>query len=156
MKKIKVKVFDAYSVDDEYKDILGIDNGFIFEYHNQIVGKDGFVHPRKHWKDKLPAFKPLPEHLNLVVRYELDDEERQTLSMLKSTEDQLKKIYDSAKRKRLKYKKLLLNKVVRENDDIFEGEQWECKLSPFGHCIYHYDEGGEISCIFCGEPEERK
>ena len=34
MKKIKVKVFDAYSVDDEYKDILGIDNGFIFEYHN--------------------------------------------------------------------------------------------------------------------------
>ena len=39
--------------------------------------------------------------------------------------------------------------------DIYDGDRWDCNLSPLGYCLYSDDEG-EPTCIFCGEPEERK
>lgn len=34
---------------------------------------------------------------------------------------------------------------------------WECEKSPVGICVYHkIHDRAHDSCIFCGEPEERK
>ncbi len=36
-------------------------------------------------------------------------------------------------------------------------ELWECSKSPVGLCVYHkVNDRMHDSCIFCGEPEERK
>lgn len=153
MKEIKVKVFNAYSCNEEYyKKEYDVNDYLIFEYHNQIIKKDGFVLSNKDWRGKLPKIKPLPEDIVEKTKYELDENERVTLSMLKDTEKQLKNLYDSAKRKREKYEGLLLKQL---GEDIFLGERWDCNLSPFGYCIYDY-KYDEPTCIFCGEPEERK
>ena len=34
---------------------------------------------------------------------------------------------------------------------------WGCEDSPFGWCAYHrFDDPAHDSCIFCGDPQERK
>ena len=84
MKKIKVKVFDAYIEvkDEKYYDDLGL-NGFdIFEYHNQIIDKNGLVYPKKGWRSLKPI-KPLPQDIVEKDKYELDKDEEMILKMLK-------------------------------------------------------------------------
>lgn len=151
MKTKKVKVFDAYSVSDSDEKFYYA-NIDIFDYHNQIVDKHGMVKSNSQSKSK--PIKPLPEDLVEKDKYELDDAEQATLKMLKSTTKQAKDLYDSCKRKQSRYESLLLSQITDE-DGIYNGDRNDCSLSPLGHCIYKYD-GNEYSCIFCGEPEERK
>lgn len=34
---------------------------------------------------------------------------------------------------------------------------WGCDSSPIGWCVYHnYADPAHDSCVFCGEPQERK
>ena len=146
MKQIKVKVFDAYSVSDSDEKFYYA-NIDIFDYHNQIIRKDGII------KGK---FKPLEHNLIEKIKYELDEDEQLTYKMIKDTTKKAKDLYDSCKRKEDKYKKLLISKI-NINEDLYDGEKWKCDFSPVGHCIYKYDENGsQYECIFCGEPEERK
>lgn len=146
LKKTVVKVFDAYSVSDSDEKFYYA-NIDIFEYHNQIIRKDGTI------KGK---FKPLKHNLIEKIKYELDEYEKLTFKMMKDTTKKAKDLYDSCKRKEDKYEKLLISKIC-DNEDLYEGDKWECDFSPVGHCIYKYDEGGnQYECIFCGEPEERK
>jgi hypothetical protein len=62
----------------------------------------------------------------------------------------------------LKYK---LNTIVADKcfpDDRFEAQfhrvsHWDCNESPIGLCLYHnIEDPAHDSCIYCGEPEERK
>lgn len=157
MKKRKVKVFDAYSVelaeDEKYYESIGVLD--IFDYHNSIVNSKGMIKPNKNasWK-KLKPIKPMDKHLVEKDKYELDDLEKMTLKMLKDNTKQAKDFYDSCKRKQRKFECMLVQELDI-NEEIYDGERWDCNLSPLGYCLYS-DEDGESTCIFCGEPEERK
>ena len=158
MNKIKVKVFDAYEVEDKdkkYYEDLGINtNGFdLFDYHNQIVNKNGFINPHTKY-GKLKPIKPLEKHLVEKDKYELNDLEKMTFKMLKDNTRQAKDFYDSCKRKQNKFESLLIQSLDIDKD-LYDGDRWDCNLSPLGYCLYEYDEG-EYCCVFCGEPEERK
>ena len=154
----KVKVFDAYEAHHNhwkyYKD-LGISDYNIFEYHNQIINKNGLIKPGSKMKGLVPI-KPLEEDLVEKDKYELDELEKMTLKMLKDNTKQAKDFYDSCKRKQSKFEHMLIQRINTDKE-IYGGDHWDCNLSPFGHCLYTFDEGGgEYCCIFCGEPEERK
>ena len=135
----KVKIFNAYNCDR-------LDDPF--KYHNCIVKKNGKI------KDNIT---PLDEEIDEKELWELDDEERAVLQMLKSSVEQAKDIYDSALRKQRRYENILIQKVCDEMKidvgDIFLSNN-KCDLSPIGKCAYYYD--CEPTCIFCGEPEETK
>lgn len=135
----KVKIFNAYNCDR-------LDDPF--KYHNCIVKKNGKI------KDNIT---PLDEEIVEQEIWELDDEERAVLQMLKSSVEQAKDIYDSALRKQRRYENILIQKVCDEMKidacDIFLSND-KCDLSPIGKCVYDCD--CEPTCIFCGEPEERK
>lgn len=153
MKQIKIKVFDAY-IDDEdenYYKNLGISDFELFEYHNKRLDKNGLVAPSKIFKNTLLKIKPLDKNVREITKYELESDEKETLKMLKDTEKKAEKLLDSVKRKRRRYRDLLLSKLNYEGN-LYEGEYWDCDLSPFGYCIYNED----CDCIFCGEPEDRK
>lgn len=75
--------------------------------------------------------------------------------MLESSVRKSKDLYNSCKRKYERYERLLINSLPVEVD-LYNGEEWDCELSPIGRCIYKIDDCGELTCIFCGEPEERK
>lgn len=156
MNKVKVKVFDINSCSDEdfkyYEEKFDIDEYLLYEFDSGIVRKNGTVLANKAWRKELNPIKPLEKHIKEKIKYELDESEKMALSMLKNTERQLADLQDSAKRKRERYEQLLLNKI---SDTAVKGEYWDCELSPFGHCIYEYDANG-LTCIFCGQPEERK
>lgn len=155
MNIIKVKVFDAYKALEhlEYYKELGISDYNLFEYHNQIINKKGLIKPETGFFKKLQPIKPLDEDLIKKDKYELDNDEKMTLKMLKDSTKQAKDLYDSCKRKQHKYENILLNKIDK---DFYDGDRWDCSLSPLGYCLYSEDECGEPRCIFCGEPEERK
>lgn len=135
----KVKIFNAYNCDR-------LDDPF--KYHNCIVKKNGKI------KDNIT---PLDEEIDEKELWELDDEERAVLQMLKSSVEQAKDIYDSALRKQRRYENILIQKVCDEMKidacDIFLSND-KCDLSPIRKCAYDCD--CEPTCIFCGEPEERK
>lgn len=150
MKTKKVKVFDAYSVSDSDEKFYYA-NVDIFDYHNQIVDKHGMV--KSNSQSKLKPIKPLPENLVEKDKYELDDVEQATLKMMKSTTKQAKDLYDSCKRKQSRYQSLLISQITGEYT-VYNGDN-NCSLSPLGHCIYKFD-GNDYTCIFCGEPDERK
>tara|TARA_R100001244_G_scaffold57828_1_gene48932 strand:+ start:1348 stop:1623 length:276 start_codon:yes stop_codon:yes gene_type:complete len=42
--------------------------------------------------------------------------------------------------------------------DLGRAHLWDCDDSPFGYCAYNVRDLGSRydSCIFCGEPDERK
>ena len=46
------------------------------------------------------------------------------------------------------------------NDDaqwFYISDSWDCPGSPFGLCMYHIiHDGAHDTCVFCGDPEERK
>lgn len=157
----KVKVFDAYEASfnnkslDYYKS-LGLSSSDLFDYHNQILGKNGLVKPcsRAKWRNLNPI-KPLEEDLVEKDKYELDNLEKMTLKMLKDSTKQAKDLYDSCKRKQHKFEDMLIQNIDIDKD-IYNGDKWDCNFSPLGYCLYSYDESGEPCCIFCGEPEERK
>ena len=135
----KVKIFNAYNCDR-------LDDPF--KYHNCIVKKNGKI------KDNIT---PLDEDIVEQEIWELDDEERAVLQMLKSSVEQAKDIYDSALRKQRRYENILIQKVCDEMKidvcDIFLSNN-KCDLSPIGKCAYDCD--CEPTCIFCGEPEGTK
>ena len=156
MKKIKIKIFDAYSVEDEeYYKSLGINEDDLFEYHNQQINAKGLVNPKHHYKNRLKPIKPLQHDIKEYIKYELEEDEKETLQMLKNTMNQAEQLYDSWKRKYHKYETTLIEKLDIDVN-IYEGDYWECKLSPVGRCLYTEDFYGESVCVFCGEPEERK
>ena len=135
----KVKIFNAYNCDR-------LDDPF--KYHNCIVKKNGKI------KDNIT---PLDEEIVEQEIWELDDEERAVLQMLKSSVEQAKDIYDSALRKQRRYENILIQKVCDEMnidvESLFMSND-KCDFSPIGKCVYEC--GCEPTCIFCGEPEERK
>ena len=92
----KVKIFNAYNCDR-------LDDPF--KYHNCIVKKNGKI------KDNIT---PLDEEIVEQEIWELDDEERAVLQMLKSSVEQAKDIYDSALRKQRRYENILIQKVCDE------------------------------------------
>lgn len=47
----------------------------------------------------------------------------------------------------------VLGSLPSEYPHQFGHSEWECERSPTGHCMYTTDWD---SCIFCGDPEERK
>lgn len=156
MNKIKVKVFDAYEVsneDESYYTCMGVSD--IFDYHNSIVNGKGMIKPNRDvsWK-KLKPIKPMEKHLVEKDKYELDEIEKMTLKMLKDNTKQARNFYDSCKRKQHKFESMLIQSIDTDKD-IYDGDRWDCNLSPLGYCLYSDDEG-EPTCIFCGEPEERK
>lgn len=139
MKGRKVKVFNAYKCDR-------LDNSF--KYHNCIVKKNGKI------KDNIT---PLDEELDEKELWELDDDERAVLQMLKSSVEQAKDIYDSAVRKQRRYENILINQLCNKIDinveNLFMSND-KCDFSPIGKCVY--ENNCEPTCIFCGEPEESK
>lgn len=157
MNKKEVKVFDAYSVkdsDEKYYKELGIPSYALFDYHNQILRKDGTIKPL--YNSIAPnCIKPLEQNIVTKTKYELDDKEQVVLSMLKHSVKKAKDLYDSCERKYNKYEHLLISSLPIE-DTLYDGEYWKCNLSPVGRCIYKIDSSGESVCVFCGEPEERK
>jgi len=70
--------------------------------------------------------------------------------------------------KMLLLKKLLLEQEVRRTTGMLSVEiqkilpnhymgSWECSKSPVGWCILDSDaDDNSESCIYCGEPDERK
>lgn len=155
----KVKVFDAYEAHHKHFDYyksLGLTDFSIFDYHNQIVNKNGMIklRPEAKWR-KLNPIKPLEEDLVEKDKYELDELEKMTLKMLKDNVKQAKDFYDSCKRKQSRFESMLIQRINTDKE-IYDGDRWDCNLSPLGYCLYSYDESGEPCCIFCGEPEERK
>lgn len=155
MKKIKIKVFDANNVSNkEYYKQLGLNIYDLEKYHNQILNNKGMIKPKKNNLGITKLIKPLDEDLEERFKYELDKDEKLALSIMKNNLDQAEKLYDSAKRKYHKYLNTLIEKL--DIEEVYDGEDWNCSLSPFGKCLYHQDSSGEYLCIFCGEPEERK
>ena len=158
MNKKEVKVFDAYSVEDEekkYYSNLGLDNYYLMKYHNCVLRKNGTIKPTSLFTKHLKPIKPLDKNLVTKIKWELDSVEKETLSMLKSSVKKSKDLYDSCKRKYERYERLLIGSLPIE-EDLYNGEEWDCELSPIGRCIYKVEDCGESTCIFCGEPEERK
>ena len=157
MKKTELKVFNAYEADKNiryYEKFINFD--YIFHYHNQPLDKDGFVHPDCTWGNLIPI-KPKENDLEIKYRYKLEQEEKEKLSALDKQILETQDTIDRLKRKKEELEDEILQEVIKDFDyeSIYEGDYWECHLSPVGHCIYT-DDFGEPECIFCGEPEERK
>lgn len=159
MNKIKTRIFNAYDADRhiDYYVKQGIKSHFIFEYHNQPVDSDGLVQPKKIWSKSLNPIKPKDVDLEIKYNYKLSCEEEIRLSILNSQIDKAKKLVNKLESKKSKLENEILDEVIKDFDyeSIYEGDYWDCHLSPLGHCIYT-DDFGEPECIFCGEPEERK
>lgn len=156
MKQIKVKRFNAYDISNkQYYEDLGVNDIDIFEYDKAVVNDKGLISPIQDYaKCYLKPIKPLNEDLEEAVRYELDNTEKQAVKMLKNSKDKAKDLYDSCKRKYDRYNELLVQSIFPDKQ-FYLGEHWKCDLSPLGYCIFEYTANGS-SCIFCGEPEERK
>lgn len=157
MIKIETKVFNAYEADKNiryYEKFMDFD--YIFEYHNQPVQEDGLVYPVKGWKSLKPI-KPKENDLEIKYKYKLSYEEKARLSTLDRQIIKAENLIEKLKYKKSKLEQEILNVVLQDFDyeSIYEGDYWDCHLSPVGHCIYT-DDFGEPQCIFCGEPEERK
>lgn len=152
MNKTKVKVFDAYidfADEKDYYKNLGLSSYKLSKCHNAIINKKGLIKV-----EGIQPFKPLNEDVVEKDKYELDSEEKETLSMLKDSTKKAFNLYDSCKRKEQKYIRLLISKL--DFDELYDGDDWKCNLSPIGRCLYIQDDCGEFVCAFCGEPEERK
>lgn len=158
MLKQKVFVFDAYVEvkDEKYYNDLGLDDSDLFAYHNQLLDKDGYVKPDD-FHNHLKPMKPLMRNVVVKFKYELDKKEKKYLRTLNNKIDLISKVLKNFKKEKHTFEQAVLQKILDESDYeyIYEGEDWECNLSPLGRCIYT-DQNGEPECIFCGEPEERK
>ena len=158
MNKKEVRVFDFYSVtseDKKYYYNLGLNDYNIMKYNNSILKKNGTIKPIGSYRNNLKPIKPLDNNLTTKTKWELDPIEKEVLSMLKNSVKKSKDVYDSCERKYNKYLKLLISKLPTEKE-LYDGDSWDCNLSPIGKCVYKQDDSGEFVCIFCGEPEERK
>lgn len=162
MESKKVKVFNAYKSDDEdmkYYEDLGLNEFDYWNSHMKIINKNGLIKLPKNRLSEIDKFEPLEKNIEEVTKYEMDKLEEATLQMFKSSEEQARDLLDSAKRKRMRCEKLIIEKCCEalgiDVCNVYDGEHWDCNLSPMGHCIYRCD-NGEPECIFCGQPEERK
>lgn len=148
MKKIKVKVFDAYKV--PYNSTLhNLKIGYkdIYDFHNHIIDVNGFV-----W-DEDDGFEVPERFTNEVEKYELEPKEKANLHTKASLIEMYKQNLEEAEQEYHKYLKEILKDL-----DLPEGafmSEWDCQLSPIGNCICCWD-GSDDTCIFCGEPDERK
>lgn len=154
MNQKEIRIFNAYVKNEAYYKKAGFTSNDLFKYHNQEIESDGYVKPKKVYRGNLSPMKPLEEDIKTVIKYSLDESESVVLQMYKHTRKQIVDLLNSINRKEDRYKKMLYKKFPY--DYLFEGEYWDCNLSPFGRCLYTLDESGEPKCIFCGEPEERK
>lgn len=158
MIKTETKVFNAYKADEHIKYYIeqGIKSHFIFEYHNQPLNENGLVNPQGTWKSLKPI-RPKDDDLDIKYKYELNYKEKTRLSVLDTKIQRTEKLIRKLKSEKSKLEKEILDEVLQDFDyeSIYEGDYWDCHLSPVGYCIYTND-FGEPECIFCGEPEERK
>ena len=161
MKKIQVKVFNAYTdfknrkyYEDQAKDEDYFD---IFDFHNSILDDDGYVSENKDYGISLSnlKIKPLEEDIEIKTKYVLDDEEQNKLDNLEKEIEECEKKYIESKQHLSAYQNELLEKAGIDFYLLEGTDAWKCNLSPLGRCVYEWD-GNEYSCIFCGEPEERK
>lgn len=158
MKNRKVKVFNAYNVESEdieyYKINFGVNYYNIFDFHNQIVKNNKVC--SKYNKNKIII--PLEQHLEEKIKYELSENERSIFKIFKDDVSKAKHFLDNAEKKLSEYEHILINSIEDLHDiDLYQGDEWECELSPIGRCIYRLDKyGNKYECVFCGEPEERK
>lgn len=151
LKSTKVKVFDAYFYDkegDEYYRQFDLGWHSLFDFHNQIVDKDGYV------SDGPLKIKPRPQDMKEVTRFEFDDMERKNYKIhqdtIKMYEDKLKQ----AEKDLTKWMEEAIKLTGFSPDGCYLGD-WDCELSPFGICVCRWD-GNDETCIYCGEPDERK
>jgi hypothetical protein len=116
----KVKVFDSsLSSRDNAEDL-----------DNTIVNSKG----------KVKGFSVDDSECREVNIFELEDNERVTLQMFKSSVTQARDLLDSALRKQQRFESILMSKV-------FSGSvrsDKKCKLSPLGNCWFIED-----TCVFC-------
>ena len=92
--------------------------------------------------------------MNKYKNYILTKKEKIIYDNLKNRKKELEKELSYIKNKIFDFESNILTKFF-PGEDIYDGEYWDCKNSPFNRCIYKYNQGDYI-CIFCGEPEERK
>lgn len=149
MKKIKVKVFDAYSKhsDDEFFDNLNLGWRNKFDFHMHIIDSDGYV-----WDDDI-GFKVPEEYITETYKYELDPVEKSNLHIL---DENVKLFTEKLENAEQAYHNYMADLI--SNMDIPECvylSEWDCELSPFGYCLCCWD-GNDDTCVFCGEPDERK
>ena len=90
-----------------------------------------------------------------TIKYELTNTEKKEYTKIKKNIIKYSSLLKNEQDK-LKYFENNIINNLNINENLYEGEYWNCCLSPIGRCIYHMDNNGELSCIFCGEPEERK
>lgn len=149
MKKIRVKVFDAYAEhsDDEFFDSLNLGWRDKFDFHMHLIDNDGYV-----WDDDV-GFKAPKEYITEEYKYELEPEEKSNLHILDENVKLFAEKLERAEQDYHNYMTDLLSKLDIP-DDVFLSE-WDCPLSPIGQCLCHWD-GSDNTCVFCGEPDERK
>ena len=87
--------------------------------------------------------------------YKLTDFEQDTLNTIEKFIEQAENHLDYLKKSKAHFEAMLLDSIDDE-ESLYDGEYWECEHSPLKRCIYKMDDSGELICIFCGEPEERK
>ncbi len=70
-------------------------------------------------------------------------------------------LYGQIENAQYRYEELIertLERLQQINPEITAiSEYWDCRLSPVGMCVYNEDEDPmRDSCLYCGDPEERK
>lgn len=148
MKKIKVKVFNAYKSDnDEFLDNINLGWRDKFDFHMHIIDKDGYV-----WNEEV-GFKVPDEYIEETYKYELEPKEKANLHTKKIIFELAEQKLNEAEQDYHNFFVDLFSKIDN-SEDLFLSE-WSCELSPIGNCICKWD-GNDNTCIFCGEPDERK
>lgn len=159
MEKIKVKVFDAYSGSDneEYYENQVKDQYFnIWDFQNKILDDEGYIKVDYFGGKQIVKIKPLKKDLRVKTKYILDKEEKENLDKLQHIIDENERKLKESKKDIIDYVHELMKETgVKSYLALEDTDGWKCGLSPFGRCVYSWD-GSDYSCIFCGEPEERK
>jgi len=88
-------------------------------------------------------------------KYKLSEFEQDTLNTIDKFIEQAENHLEYLRKSKAHFEAVLLESLDTD-ETLFDGEYWECEKSPLKRCIYKIDDGGEMVCIFCGEPEERK
>lgn len=152
MKQVQVKVFNAYIYDDEGREYYKqFDLGWRtkYDFHNQLVDENGYV-----WHDGI-KIKPREQDIKVVTKYVLEDKEKQQIEDLEKTIKECQEKIRRLETEQFRFYRKTMKQLGYDNPEEFWLGTWDCNLSPFGQCVCHWD-GNDETCIFCGEPEERK
>lgn len=153
MKRNKVKVFNAYGHDKDgeeyYYNNIDMKWKSKYEFHNHIIGNDGYV------EDDDIKFKPREQDIVEVDKFDLEDKDKDYITSLHNLIEDCKAKIRQAETDEFKFYRNKMKEMGFDNPEEFWLGTWDCPLSPFNQCVCHWD-GNDDTCIFCGEPEERK